>query len=385
MLKRFLLRGLLVLGSVGLGVLTYLQATKVELVEVVVEAAEYGSVDHIVANTRAGTVEACKRSSPTPSVGGQIARLEVQEGDRVKAGTLLLELWNDDIKAEIALANSQKLKAESEAISACLQAEVAQREAERLVSLESRGSVSTDQTDKSVTEAKARAAQCEAAKAGVKVSQSQQELGQAKLTRTRLIAPFDGVVAKVNGDLLQYVTPSPPGIPTPPIIDIIGSGCFFVIAPIDEVDAPQVESGMPARISLDAFGDKRFAGHVKRVAPFVQDYEKQARTVDIEVSFDDVADIKPLIAGYSANIEVLLEVRERVLRVPTEAIVGLDRLFVFDPDLGKLHERQVIVGLSNWDHTEIIDGVADGELVVTSVDVDGVVNGAFARRSVVLQ
>lgn len=373
------------LGVIGIGVLSYRQATKIDVVKVAVEAAEYGPVEQIASNTRAGTVEACVRSSPTPSVGGQIAQLAVREGDHVKAGSLLLELWNDDIKAEISLAASQKLEAESNAEAACLQAEVAQREADRLLSLQRRGSASADQTDKAVTEAKARAAQCEGAKAGVKVSQSQLELAQARLTRTRLMAPFDGVVATVNGDLLQYVTPSPPGIPTPPIIDIIGSDCFFVTAPIDEVDAPQVQPAMPARISLDAFGDKRFTGRVKRIAPFVQDYEKQARTVDIEVSFDNEADIERLLAGYSANVDVILEVRDRVLRVPSEAMIGDDRLFVFEPHQGMLTERQVVTGLSNWDFTEILDGVTDGELVVTSVDAAGIGDGVLAEQISVAQ
>ncbi|MGB5832878.1 MAG: efflux RND transporter periplasmic adaptor subunit [Thiohalocapsa sp.] len=384
-MKRLLIRTLLVLGVIGIGVLSYRQATKIDVVKVAVEAAEYGPVEQIASNTRAGTVEACVRSSPTPSVGGQIAQLAVREGDHVKAGSLLLELWNDDIKAEISLAASQKLEAESNAEAACLQAEVAQREADRLLSLQRRGSASADQTDKAVTEAKARAAQCEGAKAGVKVSQSQLELAQARLTRTRLMAPFDGVVATVNGDLLQYVTPSPPGIPTPPIIDIIGSDCFFVTAPIDEVDAPQVQPAMPARISLDAFGDKRFTGRVKRIAPFVQDYEKQARTVDIEVSFDNEADIERLLAGYSANVDVILEVRDRVLRVPSEAMIGDDRLFVFEPHQGMLTERQVVTGLSNWDFTEILDGVTDGELVVTSVDAAGIGDGVLAEQISVAQ
>ncbi|MCG6861844.1 MAG: efflux RND transporter periplasmic adaptor subunit [Chromatiaceae bacterium] len=384
-MKRFIIRMLLFLVLAGLGALAYWRATKIEVVDVLVKPVEYGSVERIVANTRAGTVEACMRSSPTPSVGGQIARLEVKEGDFVKEGQLLLELWNDDVKAEVSLAQSQLAEAKSSAQAACLEAEVAEREADRLVPLQKRGGASADQTDKAVTQAKAGAARCEAAKSGVMVSESRLAVAKAKVARTRLIAPFAGVVATVTGDLLQYVTPSPPGIPTPPTIDIIASDCFYVTAPIDEVDAPGVEPGLPARIKLDAFPDVAFDGSVKRVAPFVQDYEKQARTVDIEVAFENEADMAKLLAGYSADVEVIIEVRNRVLRVPTEGVIDGKRLFVLDTKEAVLREREVKTGLSNWNYTEVLQGVAEGDLVVTSVDAPGVEDGAPATNTSVSQ
>ncbi|WP_263459142.1 efflux RND transporter periplasmic adaptor subunit [Bathymodiolus platifrons methanotrophic gill symbiont] len=54
-------------------------------------------------------------------------------------------------------------------------------------------------------------------------------------------------------------------------------------APIDEVDAPQVKVGMSACVSLDAFAEKRCSGTVSRIAPYVLEKEKQARTVEVEV------------------------------------------------------------------------------------------------------
>ena len=384
-MKRFIVRTLLLLLLAGLGALAYWQATKIEVIDVLVKPVEYGPVERIVTNTRAGTVEACKRSSPTPSVGGQIARLEVEEGDSVEEGQLLLELWNEDVKAEVSLAQSQHAEAKSVAQATCLDAEVAQREADRLIPLHERGGASADQTDKAVTEAKARAARCEAAKSVVMVSESRLAVAKAKVARTQLTAPFSGVVATVTGDLLQYVTPSPPGIPTPPIFDIIANDCFYVTAPIDEVDAPNVLPGLPARIKLDAFPDIAFEGSVRRVAPFVQDYEKQARTVDIEVAFENEADMAKLLAGYSADVEVVIEIRDRVLRVPTEGVIDGKRLFVLDAEDAVLREREVSTGLSNWDHTEVLQGVAQGDLVVTSVDAPGVEDGARATNTSGLQ
>jgi HlyD family secretion protein len=150
---------------------------------------------------------------------------------------------------------------------------------------------------------------------------------------------------------------------------------LYVSAPIDEVDAPRVRAGLPARISLDAFPDHTFPGHVRRVAPYVLDQEKQARTVEIEAEFDD-AEKAGLLAGYSADVEVVLEERADVVRLPTPVILPDKTVFVLDEDAGTIASRAVETGIANWEYTEILSGIAVGEAVVSSIDREGVVDGA---------
>jgi HlyD family secretion protein len=135
---------------------------------------------------------------------------------------------------------------------------------------------------------------------------------------------------------------------------------------------------MPARISLDAYPGRSFAGTVRRIAPYVVDVEKQARTVDIEVNFADPADTDPLLIGYSADVEVILETREDALRVPTEALLEGHRLLVFDEDDGVLEARSVETGIASWQFTEIATGVSAGERIVLSVAREGVREGVAA-------
>ena len=350
--------------------------TRKDPVALVFAPVERGTVEETVSNTRAGTVKACRRTRLSPSLGGQIAYLGIHEGDRVKAGQLLVELWNEDVKAEVALANSEQRAAEARAKAACLNADVALREAERILRLRERGAASEDQVDRVQTDALARESDCAAARSSWEVSGNKVEVARANLEKTRPLAPFAGVVAEVNGELNEYVTPSPPGIPTPPVVDLIANDCFFVSAPVDEVDVARVEAGIAARIMLDAWGDRVFRGHVRRVAPYVQDYEKQARTVDVEVEFDEPDVIGSLLAGYSADVEVILSSRKDALRVPTEAVVDEDIVYVLSD--GFLEKRRVTTGIANWDFTEVTDGLAEGERVVTSVDRDGVEDGVPA-------
>jgi HlyD family secretion protein len=204
---------------------------------------------------------------------------------------------------------------------------------------------------------------------------------KANLARTRLIAPFDGVVAEINGELSEYVTPSPIGIATPPVVDLIDNTCFYVTAPIDEVDVSHIATGMDARVSLDAFGDRRFPGTVSRVAPYVLDREKQARTVDVEVQFAISKDIRHMLAGYSADVEIILNVRKETVRIPTEAVLEGNRVFVFLPDKKVVKERSFKSGISNWYYTEVISGLKPGERVVVNVDRAGMKDGAAAMIS----
>ena len=72
------------------------QKTRPKPLELVVKEVVRGTVEKTVANTRAGTVNACRRAKLSPSLGGQIAVLPIREGDLVKGGELLLEIWNED-------------------------------------------------------------------------------------------------------------------------------------------------------------------------------------------------------------------------------------------------------------------------------------------------
>jgi HlyD family secretion protein len=355
--------------------------TRPDPVQVVVKPVDRGIVERTVANTRAGTVKACRRAKLSPSIGGQIEKLPIREGDTVKSGDLLIEIWNHDLAAEVRLTVSEAEAARARARAACLNADVAQREANRIVNLRKTGATSEEKADKAVTEAKALRANCEAAKASALMSEARIGVAKATLDRTRLIAPFNGVVAEINGELSEYVTPSPLGIATAPVVDLIDNTCFYVTAPIDEVDVPNIEPGMNSRVSLDAFGDRRFAGKVRRIAPYVLDREKQARTVDVEVKFTIPSDIRQMLAGYSADVEIILDVRENTLRIPTEAVLDGNRVLVYLPDTKVIKERMFKSGISNWYYTEVISGLKPDELVVVNVDRVGMKDGAKAVLS----
>lgn len=348
--------------------------------EVEVYTVSRGEVRATVANTRVGTIKACRRAYLAPATGGQVAKLHAKEGDQVNQGQLLLEVWNKDLQDQVNLHRAQRKASQANAEQVCQLSENAWREAQRLQRLfKGRHFVSEQMLDDKLSAAKSQRAACLSARENTTVSERGLEAALAAVERTLVFAPFDGTVAEINAELGEYITPSPPGIPTLPAIDLMDVSCLYVSAPIDEVDAPQVKTGMTACVSLDAFPqDKRCSGTVSRVAPYVLEKEKQARTVEVEVKLTNAKDLAELLPGYSADIEVLLTAKTDVIRIPAEAVMENNRVLMLNK-AGLLEERRFTPGLKNWNSVEVLAGLNVGDRIVQSIGAEGVKAGVAVQ------
>jgi len=374
---KILLRLALTLSVVAVLVYAGWHFTRPQPPEVELATIARGAVESTVVNTRAGTVKACRRARLAPVAGGQIVKLWVKEGERVQAGQPLLELWNRDLAAQRDLATRQLTTSEERRREACIMANNSRRDAERTEQLVAKGFVSPQRGEDARADAHARQANCDALAADVKRAQAQIRVTDVGLDRTTLTAPFAGIVAKITGEVGEFTTPSPPGIPTPPAVDLIDDSCLYVSAPMDEVDAPKLKPGQPARITLDALPGQTFSGKVRRIAPYVTEVEKQARTVDVEVDFD-TPPRQILLVGYSADVEAIIQRRDNVLRVPTQAIQQDGSVLVLGAD-DRLETRKLKTGLANWAFTEVVSGLNAGDRVLLSFDNENVKAGVKVK------
>jgi len=314
---------------------------------VAVALADVGRVETTIANTRAGSIMACRRAKLAPSAGGRIERLNVTEGDRVRPGQVLLTLWSDDLTARERLSREQLQTAKARVREVCELAKASARDAARARDLMARNFVSQEAVERAGADAAAKQASCDSAGTQVAEAEARIHAARADTDRTVLRAPFAGIVAEVNGEVGEYLTPSPPGIPTLPAVDLIDDSCLYVSAPIDEVDGAQLKVGMTGRVTLDAYRGQHFGGRVRRIAPYVLAVEKQARTVEVEVEFNQPGEAKHLLVGYSADIEIVVTGRDHVVRIPTPALMPGNRVLVLAAD-GLLEERKIETGLANW-------------------------------------
>ena len=342
-------------------------------IEVQAQPVGRGRVEETVTNTRAGTVKARRRAPLAPEVGGRILSITHREGERVQAGEVLMRLDASLNEAQVTLSRRELQAMEAQREQACLTVERSRRELSRLSRLAKEGIVSADALDQAQTATRTAEASCRSARAAVEQARAGVDLSSRRVQQSVIRAPFDGVVGDLSVEVGEWTTPSPPGMPIPPVMDILDPDSLYISAPMDEVDSSRIQKGQPVRVTVDAYPGRSFSGQVLRVAPFVLDVEEQNRTVEIEVNLDNPDQVR-LLPGTSADVEVVLEVRPDVLRVPTPALLEGGKVLVVKD--GKLEERTVRTGLRNWDWTEVLEGLAPGDLVVTSLDKPEIKAGA---------
>jgi HlyD family secretion protein len=366
-----------VVGLVALVAILRLTVFAPAPVEVRVVPAEKGLVEETVTNSRAGTVKARRRAKLAPETGGRVVALPHRRGSRVRKGEVLLRIDDSLQQAQLEVAEGDLATALAQRDQACLAADRADRERERIARLAAQGIVSTDVLDQAASQAKGAEAACRAASAAATRAGSAVALARVTVEKTVLLAPFDGVVADTFIEVGEWTTPSPPAIPVPPVLDLIDTRSIYISAPMDEVDSARVKIGQPARVTVDSRPGQHFPAHVVEVAPYVVDRVEQNRTVEIELELDDPSVAADLLPGTSADAEVILSARENVLRVPTSALLEGGRVLALEKD--RLVEHTLQLGIRNWDFTEVKGGLAEGALVVVSLDRPEIQAGARAR------
>lgn len=330
------------------------QPTSIRLAEV-----GRGDVLVTVVNTRAGTIKSCQRAGLSLPGGGVVEQIAVKAGERVARGDLLLTLWSDDIHADLARARAQQALGKTQREERCSEAAYYEREANRLATLLAKNLTSRTLAEQAQNLADTRRYVCQASRQQERVDEAQVAQVEARLSERRLLAPFAGVVAEVNSKLGEYMTPSPPGVAMPPVIDLIDDRCLYVSAPIDEVDAARLKVGQSARVLLDAMPGRDFAASVTRIAPYVKELEKQARTVEVEAALTALPTDVLLLIGYSADLEVEVTRATDVLRVAASSRADDGSVLRLEGD--KLVRVMPRWGVENWNWIEVAEGLAVGD------------------------
>lgn len=346
-------------------------------VPVTVFRVDSGRVEDTVVNSRAGTVESRRRSEMSPGIAGLVEEIPVKKGQTVKRGVVLLRLDDGEYQAQVRLAARSLDAAKANADRACLSAEQAARELRRAESLGQKGLVSDQNLEEVQTLAASTEAECSAARELVKQADASLAAARAILAKTIMVAPFDGVVLDVTTEVGEWISPTPPGVFIPPVIDLIDPTDLYVRAPLDEADVARVHLDLPVRITLDAFRGRSFAGVLTYAASYVETQQEQNRTLTVEAVFDagDLPD--NLLPGLSADIEVILAARDDVVRIPTYALLEGGKVLVVRD--GRLEAVDVQTGLRNWEWTEIVSGLSEGDPVVVSLDRQEVKAGVRAE------
>jgi HlyD family secretion protein len=310
-------------------------------------------------------------------MAGRVEAVLVREGDRVSRGQPLVRLTAADVATHVETEVHALESARSAEREACSTAALAERDLARLRPLLDAGAVAAEEVDRGMGRRDASRAACAAAAARTRQMTSTLQSARVAQAKTILRAPFAGVITTIGIDTGEWITPSPPGDLTTPPIEMFDDTAIYINAPLDEADLGRVATGLPVRVTMDAYPSKIFMGRIVRVSSYVRDREEQNRTFDVEVILDDPALARTLRPGTSADVVVIAAARDNVVRLSADALQSDGTVLVVRD--GILVKTPVTVGLRNWDFAEVIEGPAVGETVVVSLDRPEIKAGARAR------
>jgi RND family efflux transporter MFP subunit len=194
------------------------------------------------------------------------------------------------------------------------------------------------------------------------------QMARIQLSYSAIMAPFKGVISKKWVSQNEFVSIGSP------LMTLVDPERLYIYATIDEVDVKNLKPGQKVKILIDAFPDQVFSGVLKRISPIVIGAKQETRTFDIWVYFEGIMPaVKP---GMSADIEVITDYLPDVLAVPTGALMEKEgKKMIYTVEEGRVTLRAVEIGLSNWNDTEIMKGLKEGEIIVENADATGLKPG----------
>jgi membrane fusion protein (multidrug efflux system) len=274
-----------------------------------------------------GTVRANEEIDLVSEIAGKVAAIHFREGSRVSLGELLLEIDDTQLRAERDRA--------------AYRVELAERSEARQRGLVDEGLVSQEEYDFALNE--------------LNVLRAELELGEARLAKTRLVAPFGGVVGLRNVSLGSYLTPQ------------------TRIATLQDVDPVKIDFSVPEKYAgqLEVGGKVEFRTrgserlHLGTIFAIEPRVDRDTRSLTLRARSPNPAGA--LGPGAFADVEIVVRQIEDALAVPSRAVIpelGGKKVFVYED--GKAQPRSVETGLRGEETLQITRGLEPGERVIVT-------------------
>lgn len=291
-----------------------------------------------------GLIEPRKKVTVTPDIAGKVAKIYVEEGDKVREGQLLAELDTRATRLQLEQAEAALAVAEANH-------KDAKRNMERMERLSKEKAVSDQQYEKIRLAYEAADAQLQQAKAAVNLARHQLDVSMMK-------APFSGVIASKNAEVGDVINPMMGGFsPTSGVLTLMDFSQVEIEIEVSPNDIVRIKRGQVAHLKVSALPDKVFEGRVTIVNLTADPLTKKFK-VEVRINNPDLI-LRPNTFG-----EVTIEVstHEEALVVPQVAI--LEDQFVFLARETTAVRREVTLGLQNAELVEVVNGVTEGDLVI---------------------
>jgi HlyD family secretion protein len=366
--------------------------------------ARKGPIEEIVTAVSAGTVKSRRDATISAEVSGRVVEVRAGEGDTVRKGEILARMSDPELSKQVDASRADAAQAEALLEQAIARREEAERkhrsevdraasnlrkqeqDHERAMELFRGGFLSKaekEQADTRLVNAKEdarlaaigevslRAIDQEIVSLRARVAAAHATLAAFVERREKLsiTSPFAGIVTSKTIEVGETKQPGAP------LFVVADPHDIYIEAPIDESESAKVRKGQTVRLYPDAYLGETFSGVVSEVRPTIEASKEVSRANTIEIRPDSSP--RPLRLGMSVDVEVLTGRKEDTLQVPSSAVMEREgQKFVYVVRGGKIVRSDITTGISNWDRTEILTGIAPGSDVVTSLEIKDLVPGS---------
>lgn len=263
-----------------------------------------------------------------PEVDGRIVEIAFEEGQRVKKGQLLFRLDASVYEAQLREAQAHLA--------------LSTRNYERAKTLNEKGHSSGEILDRSLAE--------------MKIDQASVELNRARHDKTRIIAPFDGIIG------LRHVSPGDFVEAKNELVTVVSLDPIKVEFRLPERYYRVISEGGTIRAAPDALPGETFEGRIYAIAPTI---DLNGRSVAVKATVPNAE--HRLRPGMFARVSLLVDRRTAALVVPEAAIVQRgDGQYVYRIVDSKAELTKVRLGLRQTGQVEVVEGVSEGDTIVTA-------------------
>ncbi len=373
-----------ILGALVVIILINVLASDEPVAEVNVEVVERRTLESVVSGP--GHIRPAIEVNLVALTAGQITQVAVTEGQQVRTGDLILEIDPDQSQSMLSQSQANYSAAQAQLDLAKANLTQAEDNFDRQQTLYDDGLISDQEWETTQTQLQVVRAQYEGARSQSWGALASIRAARDSVDKTVYSSPMDGVIVALNfeeGDIAY-----PPTFNIVPLATIASLEGMKVEAEIDETDVILLEINLLAEIEIEALPRQRFAGYVSEIARSAKTSLSgtQTEVVNFEIKVV-ITDELPLtvLPGMSATVEITTDTAENALSVPISAVVVRDTetaqewlgddfippndwdevegVFVLDGETVSF--RPVITGIADEAYIEILEGLEEGEEVVS--------------------
>ena len=319
-----------------------------------------------------GTLEARVKTTISPRIQERLAEMLVDQGDRAIAGQLLARLDDGELKRQVEVSEAALASAKATAdrvrvdeVRAQAVEQQAQQDHKRVSDLVSTKVSSKSEMDKAIEQLHVAESDLLRARAATVEAQQQVKLGeknlayqQERLTFTRIVSPYDGLVTRRDRDAGGVV------VPGSSILQLISTNELWVSAWVDETAATGLAIGQKARVVFRSDQSRSYPGEVARLG---RETDRETREFLVDVRVQEL----PPNWTIGQRAEVFIETGHKA-----DALVVTQRFIqwregksgVFVAEGGNAAWRDVTLGLRGRETVEVTQGLSAGEKVVAPAD-----------------